>query len=144
MGSPCTGHPGAEDVDLELLTGLRQRHFLERTVRTVTGGVDQGVDTTFLGEDLLDAGLHLSVVADVRRQGLDTHSLECSIRSSRVAELPQRSCHRGMRHQRVTRRDRLVPRGRRFASLTSVVARYTLDPGIRASQTRPSCRRGRS
>ena len=54
-----------------------------------TGGVDQDVDTTFLGEDLLDAGLHRSVVADVHRQGLDAPLAECSIRS--IAGLPRTS-----------------------------------------------------
>ena len=57
-----------------------------------TGGVDQDVDTTFLGEDLLDAGLHRSVVADVRRQGLDAPLAECSIRS--IAGLPRTSWSR--------------------------------------------------
>ena len=62
----------AEHVDVELTTGFLQWHVLDRSIRAVTGIVDQHVEASRLVDDPGDAGPHLVVVGDVHHQRTDS------------------------------------------------------------------------
>ena len=59
-----------EQVDLELVAGLVERHVLGSAVEPEPGVVDQDVDPGLLVEDRLHDALQIRVAGEVHRQGM--------------------------------------------------------------------------